>query len=74
MCCLRYEFDAYKDFKGRAPKLNATVQTPAGPAKVVDHDVPREIVSLKVEDVYKRQSWASARNRPAPPSSSASTR
>lgn len=49
MCCLRYEFDAYKDFKGRAPKLNATVQTPAGPAKVVDHDVPREIVSLKVE-------------------------
>lgn len=49
MCCLRYEFDAYKDFKGRAPKLNATVQTPAGPAKVVDHDVPREIISLKVE-------------------------
>ncbi|MFR7493883.1 MAG: hypothetical protein ACLUVF_04110 [Adlercreutzia sp.] len=29
--------------------MNATVQTPAGPAKVVDHDVPREIVSLKVE-------------------------
>lgn len=49
MCCLRYEFDAYKDFKGRAPKLNATVSTPAGPAKVVDHDVPREIISLKVE-------------------------
>ncbi len=49
MCCLRYEFDAYKDFKGRAPKLNGTVQTPMGPAKVVDHDVPREIVSLKVE-------------------------
>ena len=23
MCCLRYEFDAYKDFKGRAPKQNA---------------------------------------------------
>ncbi|MDE8703434.1 regulatory iron-sulfur-containing complex subunit RicT [Adlercreutzia equolifaciens] len=49
MCCLRYEFDAYKDFKSRAPKLNGTVQTPMGPAKVVDHDVPREIISLKVE-------------------------
>ena len=49
MCCLRYEFDAYKDFKGRAPKLNATVHTPAGPAKVVDHDVPKEIISLKIE-------------------------
>ncbi|MFR7650617.1 MAG: regulatory iron-sulfur-containing complex subunit RicT, partial [Eggerthella lenta] len=47
MCCLRYEFDAYKDFKSRAPKQNATVETPDGPAKVVDLDVPREIVSLK---------------------------
>ncbi len=49
MCCLRYEFDAYKDFNGRAPKRNGTVQTPDGPAKVVDLDVPREIVSLRVE-------------------------
>lgn len=49
MCCLRYEFDAYKDFKSRAPKKNAQVDTPAGPAKVVDLDVPREVVSLKVE-------------------------
>ena len=48
MCCLRYEFDAYKDFKSRAPKQNATVETPDGPAKVVDLDVPREIVSLKI--------------------------
>ncbi len=30
MCCLRYEYDAYKDFKSRAPKANATVQTPGG--------------------------------------------
>ncbi len=49
MCCLRYEYDAYKDFHGRAPKQNATVQTPDGPAKVVDLDVPREVVSLKLE-------------------------
>lgn len=48
MCCLRYEFDAYKDFKSRAPKQNATVETPDGPAKVVDLDVPREIISLKI--------------------------
>ena len=49
MCCLRYEYDVYRDFNARAPKQNATVQTPDGPAKVVDHDVPREMVSLKVE-------------------------
>ena len=49
MCCLRYEFDAYKDFKSRAPKQNSQVETPAGMAKVVDLDVPREVVSLKLE-------------------------
>ncbi len=49
MCCLRHEFDAYKDFKGRSPKMGATVTTPAGPAKVVDLDVPREVVSVRVE-------------------------
>ena len=49
MCCLRYEFDAYKDFKSRAPKQNSQVETPAGTAKVVDLDVPREVVSLKID-------------------------
>lgn len=50
MCCLRYEFEAYKDFKSRAPKAGSTVITPDGPAKVCELDVPREIVSLKMED------------------------
>ncbi len=49
MCCLRYEYEAYKDFKGRAPKKNATISTPEGPAKVVDLDVPREVVSVRLE-------------------------
>ena len=30
MCCLRYEYDAYKDFKGRAPKRNAIIETARG--------------------------------------------
>lgn len=50
MCCLRYEFDAYKDFKDRAPKINAKIETPEGTAKVVDLNVPREIVTLQLED------------------------
>ena len=50
MCCLRYEFDAYKEFKSRAPKLNAKIQTPAGVAKVVDLDMPRETVRLRLEE------------------------
>ena len=54
MCCLRYEFDAYKDFKSRAPKVNATIQTPQGDAKVCDLDVPRETITVKLEDSEKR--------------------
>lgn len=50
MCCLRYEYDAYKEFKSRAPKVNAMVETPEGPAKVVELDVPKEIVSIKLPD------------------------
>ncbi|MBO4352862.1 MAG: hypothetical protein J5818_05155, partial [Eggerthellaceae bacterium] len=50
MCCLRYEYDAYKDFHGRAPKKNAKIQTPDGEGKVVDMNVPREIISVKVGD------------------------
>ncbi len=50
MCCLRYEFEAYKDFKSRAPKINASIETPAGEAKVVALDTLREKVQLKMEE------------------------
>jgi cell fate regulator YaaT (PSP1 superfamily) len=49
MCCLRYEYDAYKDFHARAPKKNAKIKTPEGTAKVTSLDVPREIVSMALE-------------------------
>lgn len=50
MCCLRYEFEAYKDFKSRAPKKNALIDTPMGMAKVVEFDTPREQLRLRMED------------------------
>jgi cell fate regulator YaaT (PSP1 superfamily) len=50
MCCLRYEFEAYKDFKNRAPKKGALIGTPIGQAKVVDFDTPREIITMRLED------------------------
>lgn len=50
MCCLRYEYDAYKDFHSRAPKKNARIETPDGEGRVVEMDVPREIISIKVEE------------------------
>jgi cell fate regulator YaaT (PSP1 superfamily) len=50
MCCLRYEFEAYKDFKGRAPKKGAIIETPLGQAKVIDFDTPREVIQMRLED------------------------
>ena len=50
MCCLRYEFEAYKDFKSRAPKKNALIETPLGMAKVIGFGTPRETVDLRLED------------------------
>lgn len=50
MCCLRYEFEAYKDFKSRAPKDGGLIDTPLGTAKVVGFDTPRENILLRLED------------------------
>ncbi|NTW28697.1 MAG: hypothetical protein HGA39_04965, partial [Coriobacteriia bacterium] len=50
MCCLRYEFEAYKDFKSRAPRRGAIIETPLGLAKVADYDTPRETVDMRLED------------------------
>lgn len=54
MCCLRYEFEAYKDFKRRVPKKGSVVQTAEGvTGKVVDFNVLREYVTLEDEEGYK---------------------
>jgi cell fate regulator YaaT (PSP1 superfamily) len=48
MCCLRYEYEAYKDFKSRAPKRGAKVETPSGEGKVTGHNTPRETVQIRL--------------------------
>lgn len=50
MCCLRYEFDAYRDFKSRAPKRSDIIETPLGKAKIVEYDTPKEQVALRLEN------------------------
>lgn len=50
MCCLRYEYDAYKDFKTRAPKKGAIVDVGGSLAKVVEFDTPRERITMRKED------------------------
>ncbi len=50
MCCLRYEFEAYRDFKGRAPKRNAVIDTPLGKGKIIEYDTPKEQICLRLEN------------------------
>jgi cell fate regulator YaaT (PSP1 superfamily) len=50
MCCLRYEDEAYRDFKANCPKVGACVCTTDGVAKVVDINVPRETIKLKLDE------------------------
>lgn len=50
MCCLRYESDLYSEFKKTAPKVGAQISTPDGMAKVIEIDVPKESISVRIED------------------------
>ena len=50
MCCLRYEFEAYKDFKSRAPKKKTLIDTPLGKARIREYDTPREQLVLRPEN------------------------
>lgn len=50
MCCLRYEYDTYKEFNSRAPKMGAKIETPEGIAKVTDINVPSERITITLED------------------------
>jgi cell fate regulator YaaT (PSP1 superfamily) len=55
MCCLRYEYDVYKEFNEKAPKKNATVKTSFGPGKVVDYNVPKQKVIIELEDCQRKE-------------------
>ena len=49
MCCLKYEYEAYLDFKKRAPRRGTKVETEFGTAKIVDFSVPKETMILQLE-------------------------
>lgn len=50
MCCLRYEYETYKEVNSRAPKHGAKIQVPGGVARVTENNVPLERVTLQLED------------------------
>ncbi|MFA5801017.1 MAG: regulatory iron-sulfur-containing complex subunit RicT [Thermoleophilia bacterium] len=44
MCCLKYEQDAYKAFKCKAPPKGTMVSTERGEGRIVDYMIPKEKV------------------------------
>ena len=50
MCCLKYEQDAYEDLIRSAPKAESFVDTPEGRGTVVEIDLLRSRVKVRMED------------------------
>ena len=50
MCCLKYEQDAYEDLIRSAPKAESFVDTPDGRGTVVEVDLLRQRVKVRLED------------------------
>ena len=68
MCCLKYEQDAYEDLIRTSPKLESFVDTPDGRGTVVELDLLRQRVKVRMEDrpetisVYNNDDIAVLRN------------
>ena len=50
MCCLKYEQEAYEDLLRNAPKMDSFVDTPEGRGTVVEVDLLRQRVKVRMED------------------------
>ena len=50
MCCLKYEQDAYEDLIRTSPKQESFVDTPEGRGTVVEVDLLRQRVKVRMED------------------------
>ena len=50
MCCLKYEQEAYEDLIRRSPKQDSFVDTPEGRGTVVELDLLRQRVKVRMEE------------------------
>ena len=50
MCCLKYEQDAYEDLLRRSPKADSFVDTPEGRGTIVEVNLLRQKVKVRMED------------------------
>ena len=59
MCCLKYEQDAYEDLLRTTPKAESFVDTPEGRGTVVDIDLLRQRVKVRMEESPETITWFS---------------
>jgi cell fate regulator YaaT (PSP1 superfamily) len=52
LCCLAFEHEHYRSLRGQLPKIGQTVSTPAGNARLIGVNVPRETVTLQMLDTF----------------------
>ncbi len=52
MCCLKYEQDAYEDLIRTSPKLESFVDTPEGRGTVIELDLLRQRVKVRMEEDF----------------------
>jgi cell fate regulator YaaT (PSP1 superfamily) len=52
MCCLKYEQEAYEELVKNVPKADSFVQTPAGKGAVIDVNLLRGRVKVRIDDQY----------------------
>lgn len=50
MCCLQYEHQTYKELSQSMPKLGRNVQTPGGLGKVIQNNIIKQTVLVRLED------------------------
>ncbi len=50
MCCLKYEQDAYEDLIRTSPKIESFVDTPEGRGTVIEVDLLRQRVKVRMEE------------------------
>lgn len=68
MCCLKYEQDAYEDLIRTSPRVESFVDTPEGRGTVVETELLRQRVKVRMEDspetisVFSNQDIAVLRN------------
>lgn len=49
-CCLRFEADTYQEIRQRMPKVGTVIETPLGPAKVIELHVIKERVTVMFDE------------------------